>query len=174
MADRRGSKAYSVRNGRPSCCVLSSRMWPWAEPLIPVLYGKPNVGPRSSRRRTEASKDSCSSSARLSHHSPNSSVYSTSQIMRKYSPKGIFRQWNVLSSSEWMAQPFDPQGVKCPSTHFANSYFRFVCRATKIAEPVSTNRSPTLSSQFPKRIRPLSFVSLAVASTHSPRYAGPI
>ena len=48
-------------------------------------------------------------------------------------------------------------------------YFRLVGRAAKIAEPVSNNRPPALNSQFPKRIRPPSFVSLAVASTQSPR-----
>ena len=55
-ADQRGSKAYSVRNGRPSCWVLSSRMWLCFEPLIPLLWGKPSLGPRSASRRTDRSQ----------------------------------------------------------------------------------------------------------------------
>ena len=59
---------------------------------MPLLCGYPKAGPRSSSSWTVAANDACSSSVRLAHQSPNSSVYSTSQGMPKYSLHGIFRQ----------------------------------------------------------------------------------
>ena len=76
-----GSNAYSIRIGLPLCCILSSRIWGCFELLILLLCGYPSVGPRFSKRRTVASIDICSSSESVSHHSPNSSVYSTSHCI---------------------------------------------------------------------------------------------
>ena len=56
-------------------------MWLCLDPWIPLLCGKPKLGPRSSSRRTDASTDSCSSSDKPAHHSPKSSVFSTSHYM---------------------------------------------------------------------------------------------
>jgi hypothetical protein len=56
-------------------------MWLCLDWLIPLLCGKRKLGPRSSKSRTDASSDSCSSSARPAHQSPKLSVYSTSHFM---------------------------------------------------------------------------------------------
>lgn len=60
---------------------------------MPLLWGCPKDGPRSSSKRTVTASDSCSSSDREPHQSPNSSVYSISHAT-KYNPQGIFHQRN--------------------------------------------------------------------------------
>ena len=66
---------------------------------MPLLCGCPNAGPRASSNCTDAANDTCSTSVRLAHQPPNSSVYSTSQAMHEYSLRGIFRQVHFLDAT---------------------------------------------------------------------------
>src|SRR6187551_2572345 len=59
---------------------------------IPDVCGCPRCGPRASRSPTDQSTAPCSTSASVSHHTPNSSVNSTSQVTMEYMLYRIFRQ----------------------------------------------------------------------------------
>jgi hypothetical protein len=64
--------------------------------MTPELCGYPNVTPKFSSKRIEASTLICSSWLSVSHHVLNSSVKRTSQATLDYYSKGIFRQGNAI------------------------------------------------------------------------------
>src|SRR5262245_38054226 len=55
-------------------------------PFMSEQWGNGRCGPNSSSNLTVTSIESCSSSVSPSHHWPNSSVNSTSQLINNYNP----------------------------------------------------------------------------------------